>query len=262
LFLSIVYFKVDIILLSIIEWPVKWDLSIALYSLPMKIIEVLMVVWGFYMTSLLPSLTGFFKNHEGSRWAHLISISFKILFSSAVLIFSLWVLFRDYMIRIIANENYLVTTHMFNSSDAFLVVLSVIVFYFISLVFIYCLVASDNQWKLLKINIIVTIFNIIWNILLIPKYSFIWAWIVTLLSQILLMVLWYFYTRKLIQFHLPFFFVLKNLILGAIIYFIWYYLLMNFSVWLYFDFIVYGGWLFLFYVLFLYFILKPVMKIK
>jgi O-antigen/teichoic acid export membrane protein len=134
-----------------------------------------MVVGGFYMTSLLPSLTEFFKSKNIGRSDNLISISFQLLFASAVLIFSLGVLFRDSVIRIIANEDYLVTTHMFNSSDAFLVVLAVIVFYFISLVFIYSLVASDNQGKLLKINIIVTIFNIIGNMILIPKYSFIGA---------------------------------------------------------------------------------------
>ena len=69
LFLSVVYFKVDVILLSIIEWPKLWDLSIALYSLPMKIVEVLMVIWWFYMTSILPSLSSWFKekNYETSK---------------------------------------------------------------------------------------------------------------------------------------------------------------------------------------------------
>jgi hypothetical protein len=65
------------------------------------------------------------------------------------------------MIKIIANNDYLVTTHMFNSSDAFLVVFAVIVFNFLSLVFIYSLVASENQSRLLKINMVVTVFNIV-----------------------------------------------------------------------------------------------------
>lgn len=44
LFLSVVYFKIDIILLSLLEVPEKANISIALYGLPMKIIEVLMVL--------------------------------------------------------------------------------------------------------------------------------------------------------------------------------------------------------------------------
>lgn len=44
LFLSVVYFKVDVVLLSLLESPEKADISIALYGLPMKIVEVLMVL--------------------------------------------------------------------------------------------------------------------------------------------------------------------------------------------------------------------------
>ena len=252
LFLSVVYFKVDIIILSLMEWPKLGDLSIALYSLPMKIVEVLMVVWWFYMTSLLPSLTKWFKEKNERTLDNLIWISFKILFSAGILIFSLWVLFREYMIRIIANNDYINTTHMFNSSDAFLVVFAVVVFNFLSLVFIYSLVASENQSRLLKINIVVTIFNIVWNILLIPKYSFIWAWITTLLSQMLLTSLWYYYTRKLIKFHLPFVFVIKNLIIWGLFYILWYILITYFSVGLYFDFFVYWWILFWIYAKVLY----------
>ena len=271
LFLSIVYFKVDVILLSIIEWPSKWDLSIALYSLPMKIIEVIMVIWGFYMTSMLPSLTKAFKNSNlisnekntkkyNKNLNNLIMISFRILFSFAICIFVLWVLFRDYLINIIANENYLITDHIFNSSDAFLVVFSIVLFYFISLIFIYCFIASNNQSRLLKINILLTIFNIIWNIILIPKYSFIWAWIVTLLSQILLTFLWYFYTKDLINFHLPIKFILKNILFGIFIFFVWKFILSNFQIWLYFDFIIFGGGLFMVYMWFLYFVLRGIFE--
>jgi hypothetical protein len=44
LFLSVVYFKVDVVLLSLFEEKSISNTSIALYSLPMKIVEVLMVL--------------------------------------------------------------------------------------------------------------------------------------------------------------------------------------------------------------------------
>ncbi|MDP2090594.1 MAG: oligosaccharide flippase family protein [Candidatus Gracilibacteria bacterium] len=274
LFLSVVYFKVDVIILSLMEGPEKGDLSIALYSLPMKIVEVLMVIGGFYMTSLLPSLTKAFKgirrendllnnpptlpSSEEQDLAEidlsskkdldlLISTSFKVLFSFSILVFTLGVLFRDYLIEIIANRNYIETTHIYNSSDAFLIVFAVIVFNFLSLVFIYSLVASENQSKLLKINIIVTLFNIIGNIIMIPKYSFIGAGMITLFSQIMLTGMGYYYTRKLIKFNLPIGFIIKNLLLGAFIFILGYFVLNTYNVGLYFDFIVYGGVLFSIY---------------
>lgn len=260
LFLSVIYFKVDIILLSLIEWPKLWDLSIALYSLPMKIVEVVMVIWGFYMTSILPHLTKFFNEKNNVELDNLIWISIKILFSFSMLVFTLWILFRDYLIEIVANKNYLITTHQFNSSDAFLIVFAVVVFYFVSLVFIYSLVASNNQNKLLKINIIVTVFNIIWNIIMIPILSFVWSWIVTLISQILLMCLWFYHTKKLINFHIPVKIFIQNIIFWIFIYLFWSFILNNFSVNLYFDFVVYGWILFIIYSCFLYFILKSWFK--
>ena len=65
------------------------------------------------------------------------------------------------MIEIIANRDYLDTGEMFNSADAFLVVFAVVLFHFMALVFIYTLIATHHQSRLLKINIIVTLFNII-----------------------------------------------------------------------------------------------------
>jgi O-antigen/teichoic acid export membrane protein len=109
------------------------------------------------------------------------------------------------------------------------------------------LIATKNQSKLLKINIIVTIVNIIWNVLLIPHYSFIWAWVITLLSQILLMILWYIYTVKIINFIIPWKLIFKNIILWIIMFNIWYYLLNYHSVGIYFDVLVYGTTIFILY---------------
>lgn len=146
LFLSVVYFKVDIILLSLLD-P-AWDTAIALYSVPMRIVEVIMVLWGFYLNSVLPSLTQSFKNNNIEKFQQLIQVSFKFLFAGWLLIFVLWVLFRENMIEIIANRDYLDTGTMFNSSDAFLVVFAVVLFNFISLVFIYTLIATNSTKKI------------------------------------------------------------------------------------------------------------------
>jgi len=252
LFLSVIYFKIDIILLSILEPSKEADISIALYSLPMKIVEVLMIIWGFYLNSILPTMTKLFENKNTKKLSLLLNISFKILFSASIIIFTLWVLFRKNIIEIVANKSYIDPSLIYSSSDWFLVVLSVIIFYFISLIYIYIFIVSKNQSKLLKINIIITIFNIVWNIIMIPLYSFIGAWIVTILSQILLMVLSHRESNKIISFKIPYKFILKTTILSWILYIIWYFLINNYSIWLYFDVLVYWWVLFLIYFLYLY----------
>ena len=248
LFLSVIYFKIDIILLSLLEWK-KADVSIALYSLPMKIIEVLMVISGFYLNSVLPKLSQLFETHpqplpskEGGNieLQNILIISFKILFSFWIIVLTLWTLFRNNVIEIIGNSEYLnPVNHIYSSSDAFLIVLAVLLFNALSLLFIYIFIATKKQSILLKINIFITIFNIVWNIILIPKYSFIWAWIITLISQILLFLISYYYSRKIIKFSFPKLFILKIIFISAIIYFIINFLLINYSIWLYLDILIY-----------------------
>ena len=261
LFLSVVYFKMDVIILSIMEPQNISDRNISLYSLPMKIVEVIMVIWGFYMTSILPSLTENFKKQNRQELSTLLDISFKVLLMFSSLVFVLWVIFRDYIIKIIATEDYLSKTLPYNSSDAFLIVFAVVLFYFISLVFIYTFVATERQNKLLKINIIVTIFNFIWNILLIPKFSFMWAWFVTLLSQILLLTLWYFGTKDLVKFSFPKKFILINILFWTFMLVFWNYILANFKISLYVDFLLYWTIFWAIYLVFFFFIYKKYIKI-
>lgn len=243
LFLSVVYFKVDIIILSIIEWPKLWDISIALYALPMKIVEVIMMLGGFYLNSILPGLTKDFSEKNSSQITKNIFIYFQILFSSALFIFVLGFLFRDYLIEIIANKSYLIPDHLYNSSDAFVIVFVLIIFHFLSLIFTYLLIASHNQSRLLKINIYITIFNIVGNIVMIPYFSFIWAWIVTLISQILLLILWYFYTKDIIK--LPFKNIMsywyKSLLLAGSVFILGIFMLSKFSFNLYGDLLIFGS---------------------
>ena len=239
LFLSVVYFKVDIILLSLLETPEKWDISIALYSLPMKIIEVLMVLAWFYMNSILPTLTQMFEDKKETDANSIIRTSFKLLFSFALGIFILGVLFKNHIIEIISNKSYLFPpNHDYSSADVFVIVLGVIIVYFLSLLFIYIFIAAKKQSTLLKINIFVTLLNIIWNIILIPKYSFVWAWIITLISQIVLMIICYFWSKKILSFSIPWIYIIKAIWTALCCIIIGYFLLSFFSFWLFYDLIL------------------------
>lgn len=244
LFLSVVYFKIDIILLSILEWD-KADVSIALYWLPMKIIEVLMVMWWFYLNSVLPQLSTLFQKKQTKKVIrelhNLLHISFKILFTFWISIFTFWTLFWKHIITIIANKEYVEPlNHIYNSSQVFYIVLLILLFYSISLLYIYIFIAKKQQWILLKINIFITLFNIIGNIVIIPYYSFIWAWIITLLSQILLYIITAHFSKKIIIFKIPVLFIIKILIISVLFFITIYYLLLEYSLWLYLDICIYG----------------------
>jgi len=214
LFLAVVYTKIDIVLISLIE---KWliaERSIALYSLPLKIMDVFMMIWAFLMNSLLPSMSKYYKENNFKKLKEITQNTFKLLLVFWVWIISLGLVFKDYIIRLIANENYLIITELnrYTASNAFDIVFFMLLFFYLGLVFSYLLVATEKQNRLLKISIILTIVNIIWNIIIIPYYSFIWAWIVTVLTQILFLSLAYFFSRDVIKFQIPIFYILLIII--------------------------------------------------
>lgn len=232
LFLSVVYFKVDIILLSLIEWT-KSDTSIALYSLPMKIIEVLMVIGWFFLNSILPLLSHAFKEDNKINIVKIAASSFRVLFTFSLFVFCYGILYGKEILSLVATPEYLDHfKYQYTSLDAFYIVLWVVVFYFLSALFNYIFIASKHEPILLKINIFITLFNLIGNIIFIPKYSFIWAAYVTLSSQILLMCLWFYFSRKIIQFP---FHILKNifLLIGGSIF--------TYVVFIYKEYFIFGG---------------------
>ncbi len=257
LFLSVVYFKIDIIILSLLEGDTA-DISIALYSLPMKIVEVLMVISGFYLNSILPKLTQLFEKQRHSwELQNLLTLSFKILFAFGLSVFTFWVIFRDYLITIIANSDYISpTNHIYSSSDVFIIVLAILLFNAISLLFIYIFIWSKKQSILLKINIFIALFNIIGNIILIPKYSFMWAWVVTLVSQILLFAISYYFSWKIIKFSFPIAFIFKTLAISGVFFVTLYYLTNNYSIWVFQDLFLYWVTWFSWYIYIIYRLIK------
>lgn len=260
LFLSVVYFKIDVILLSIMEPKEIANRSVALYSLPMKIVEVIMVIGGFYLNAMLPKISQDFKNNDLTSANKLINFSFKVMYAGSLLMVCLGILFREHIIAIISKPEYLDTSLAFHSWDAAIVVFGVILFHFVSLVFIYTLIASNQQSKLLRINLIVTLINIIWNIILIPYLSFMWAWIVTIISQLVLMILWYFYTRQTVSVSIGLWFIFRHLIFAITLFFLWYYIMDKYPLGNILSILIYGFGLFWFYMLFFYFEFKEVIN--
>jgi O-antigen/teichoic acid export membrane protein len=115
------------------------------------------------------------------------------------------------------------------------------VFHFVSLAFIYVLIASERQWLLLKINIWITLINIIGNIILIPYYSFIWAAVITLISQGILMSVSAYIVLKDIYIPKKYYIsIVKTLLLWAFILLVFRFVLLRTNAWSIWNVFIYG----------------------
>ena len=262
LFLSVVYFRADILLLGFLESEREWNISIALYSLPMKIVEVLMVLWVFYLNSLLPKLTEYNKYQRYEKLYKLFVLSFKILLTFWILLYVLSLVFAKDMISLLAHNEYLDSNiHNFTSLDVFWLVFLILIFHFIALLYSYLLIASEKQSVLLKVQFFVTWVNIIWNILLIPYLSFYGAAIVTLVTQILLFLLLSFIVWKrflpskclLIQ-------SVWSIVLWCMLYYIFTFIVTHYWLWVFWNIFIYWSIFLLIYIMCEYIFSKKFIK--
>lgn len=79
LFLGVIFFKVDVILLSIMEPSTVSDSIVALYALPMKIVEVGMMYGTIFLNSFLPVLTTSIETRDHATTRRLTRKGFHLL---------------------------------------------------------------------------------------------------------------------------------------------------------------------------------------
>jgi len=197
LFLGAISFKIDVILLSLMENPTIADKAIALYSLPMKIVEVGMMYGTIFLNSLLPVLTHAIEKEDTKKIHSLTRHTFFLLGIGGICASSILYFFAPFIIRIISTKEYLHESLFgYSAIDAMQVVAFIFLFYFLSSFFAYVMIARGEQKKMIYVNIWVALANIIGNLLFIPMYSFIGSAYVTLITQGILVLLTYWYVRK------------------------------------------------------------------
>lgn len=133
------YFKVDVILLSLIESPEIHDTSIGLYSMAMKLVEVGMIFGTVYLNSLLPILSDR-KLDRSARGHHFHTAGVLMLLCGGGLSLGLFFLATP-LITLLGGEAY--THHLPHSSvDALEIAAFVFVTYFLISLTNYLLIAE------------------------------------------------------------------------------------------------------------------------
>ena len=174
------------------EDPAIADTSIALYALPMKIVEVGMMYGTIFLNSLLPVLTTAIERKDNEKVTKLTRHAFMLLFAGGIAASGFLALFAPWVITLISTPEFVTQTVMgYGSVDALRIVGWIFLVYFVSSLYTYILIARGKQKRMMYINAGIAILNIVGNIVFIPMYSFIGSAWVTLITQILLLILTY-----------------------------------------------------------------------
>ena len=174
----IIYFRIDIVMLSLI----RGDPDVGIYGAAFRISEILTLFPMIFMSAIFPVLSSYFKNSKSS-FKKAYEKSVKFLFSLALLLALLTMLFAKKIIFLVYGEGYegsVAALQILVWGTALLYVTSIQGTTF---------VAANQQKLRMKFLIMAVGLNISLNLLVIPKYGYIGASITTVITEIFILVM-------------------------------------------------------------------------
>lgn len=184
---STILFKLDTILLSIM----KGTLVVGWYNVAYNILQALMFIPSAFTASVFPLLSIFHISSKESLEGT-YQKSFKYLSILGIPIAVLITLLADKIILIIYPEEFI------PSIIALKILVWVVPFTFMTIAFGTILTAINKQNLLMKVVFIILILNLILNLILIPQFSYIGSAVVTVISELITFIIYFYYTSKFI----------------------------------------------------------------
>ena len=174
-FLGLAYFKVDTIMLSVL----RNSNEVGIYTLPYKVLENVLVLWGFYMASVFPLIAKFNGEKNKKEIQKLFKQSFFLSLILSMPIIILGILFSPAIIYALAGNGFSLSIY------ALRILLMSLPFLFINVLLSdLCIVFNESKMVIYSIAISL-IFNVLLNLWLIPLYGFIGASYATVLSAMM-----------------------------------------------------------------------------
>ncbi|MFA5010146.1 MAG: flippase [Patescibacteria group bacterium] len=175
--LATVYFRVDSVMLSLL----KGNYEVGIYTTPYKIVEVVLTIPTIFMSSVFPVLTAaVLHSREAVVRVFRKAFDFSMLLGVPIVIGATMIA-TPLMTAIAGPE--------FSASGPVLqIIIWTTLLSFIGAVLTYTLIAAGKQILLTIPYIIAAVFNIVANLLVIPRYSYIGASYITVATELIVTV--------------------------------------------------------------------------
>lgn len=198
---GLIHFRIDTVILSLY----KGSQDVGIYGVPFKILEIIILLPGIFIGNVFPILTRYFHSNDG-RLQLSIQKSFDFLMLLAGPVVAGLILLSEPIIRLVAGQEYITTFTIsaFNINFTAPRVLEILAFSvgltFILTVFANLLTVIEKQRKQVWPMFIITIGNIIANMLIIPQYSYAGSAVINVLTELAMLIWWSILTKRYLQF--------------------------------------------------------------
>lgn len=175
--IGILYWRVDIIILSFLKNPNKLP-DVGIYAIAYKIFEVFIIFGTYFANALFPV---FIKKLKDKDFSKILKESFTISFIAALLCVSLAIFLAKYIIIIVAGEKFLMAV----------VPLKILSFgfglsFFIN-IYYNLIIARNKQAYMIPVDTVALVFNVLANIIFIPRFSYVACAVITVLTSCIIL---------------------------------------------------------------------------
>ncbi len=184
--LSSLFFRIDVLILQ----PLKGDTVLGYYNTAYKFIDALNFIPSNFTLAIFPALARLAASAKDAMLrAYILSLKLLLWIALPITVGTIFV--AHDLVKIFGGDAYLP-----HSAIALQVLIWFLPFSFINSVTHYVLIALNQQRYLTKAFIIGVLFNVIANFAAIPPLSYVGASLVTILSEIALLVPFYIGVRR------------------------------------------------------------------
>jgi len=167
-----IYFRIDAVMLSLM----KGDTAVGLYSAAYKLSEISTIIPSIFMASIFPIMSKYHKSSQSS-FIKIYGKSVKYLFYLALPMALVVTLLAKPIINLIYGNEFA------GSVRALQVLIWASAIMYVTMVMGTAYVAANKQMVNFKLAIVATILNIVLNLLLIPRYSYLGASAATVATE-------------------------------------------------------------------------------
>ena len=184
-FFSSIYFYIDSVMLS----KMKGDVEVAIYSVAYNLALAILFIPAVYTNAVYPVMSRYYKTSK-ENLIYLYKKSFKYLYIIGLPISAGLYVLAGRIIFFFYGEPY-------KSSVIALQIISWFLFIkFLNYLMAYALSSVDQQNSRMIGQGLTAAFNVVLNLILIPKMGYIGAAVSTFFTEIFLFILYYWYTSK------------------------------------------------------------------
>lgn len=175
--INALYFRVDTLIISLYE-PYE---QVGLYTLAYRILELTLAIGTIFLSSTFPAISQAVENDE-PRARRAIQTSFDLLVVVGAPLIAGGLVLAPAIVELAGGEDFA------DASTPLRVLFVAGAVAWINGVFGYALIAKDRQMSALWLNVSALVFNVGLNFLLVPRYGIVVAAIVTVASEIVILV--------------------------------------------------------------------------